>query len=246
MKTVRAFVPALLIAASAPVFAYQAGDIIVRGGVAYVDPKGDSGSIVSPLNAINGIPDPVTVESSSGVTITGTYMFHKNFGVELVGALPFKHDINASGALAAALADAGLGNKVGSTQHLPPTLLLQFYPLDSSSFVQPYVGLGINYTKFFKDDTNDTLATGVGALTGNDVIETGLTLKSSTGVGAEIGADWTLNKQLSLNTSVWYLDIDTKAQIDATLAGGSVVKNAAQFDVTIDPYVYAVGLAYKF
>lgn len=224
MKTVRALVPALLIAASAaPVFAYEAGDIIVRGGAAYVDPNTDA-SADSTLNQ----KDLVEVEGAGGVTLTGTYIFHKNFGVELVGALPFKHDINGDGIL------KGVG-KVGETKHLPPTLLVQFYPLENNTFVQPYVGLGINYTKFFENDTTDALSSALA------LSETSLDLDDSTGLGAEIGADWILDKNLSINTSVWYLDIETTATITTT--GGAKV---TEFDVAIDPLVYAVGLAYKF
>lgn len=224
MKTVRALVPALLIAASAaPVFAYEAGDIIVRGGAAYVSPNTDA-SADSTLNQ----KDLVEVEGAGGVTLTGTYIFHKNFGVELVGALPFQHDIDGDGILK----DVG---KVGETKHLPPTLLLQFYPLESNTFVQPYVGLGINYTKFFENDTTDELSAALG------LAETSLELDDSTGLGAEIGADWLVDKNLSINTSVWYLDIETTATITTT--GGAKV---TEFDVAIDPLVYAVGLSYKF
>ena len=241
MKTVRTLVPALLIAASAPVFAYEAGDIIVRGGVAYVDPNTDAGNINSPFTALNGISDPVEVEASSGVTLTGTYMFHKNFGIELVGALPFQHDINADGTVES----LGL-TKVGETKHLPPTLLVQFYPIETNTFIQPYVGVGVNYTMFFENDTNAEFAEGVAAVLSAPVVDTTLDLDDSTGLGVEIGADWMLDKNLSINTSIWYLDIETTATIDARLADGTVVKDAAEFEVTIDPLVYAVGFAYKF
>lgn len=222
MKTVRALVPALLIAASAPVFAYQAGDMIVRGGVASVNPdtKADADTTL-------GASDLVSVENGNGVTITGTYIFHKNFGVELVAALPFQHDINGDGALAAV-------GKVGETKHLPPTLLVQFYPLENNTFVQPYVGLGFNYTIFFEEDTTEGL---------NDALGLGsssLKLDSSTGLAGEVGADWILNKNLSINTSVWFLDINSTAHINS---GGAEV---TRFDVQIDPLVYAIGAAYKF
>ncbi len=241
MKTVRALVPALLIAASAtPVFAYEAGDIVFRGGAAYVAPNTDAGALDTIVTPIDGVKDAVEVDSAGGVTLTGTYLFHKNFGIEVVGALPFQHDINGDGAL------KGLG-KVGDTKHLPPTVLLQFYPLESNSFVQPYVGVGINYTIFFENDTNDEFAAAVdGLLGGAGVVDTTLDLDDSVGLGLEVGADWALDKNFSVNTSVWYLDIETTATVDARLASGAKVADAAKFDVAIDPLVYAVGIAYKF
>jgi len=54
-------------------------------------------------------------------------------GVELLAALPFEHDIS--------IADGAVN---GKTQHLPPTLTLQYYPLGGTQArVQPYIGAGV-------------------------------------------------------------------------------------------------------
>lgn len=222
-----------------PALAYQAGDVLVRGGIAHVSPDSSMDPVSSPVGALDGLDDIAKVDSGNGVTATVTYLFHKNFGIEVVGALPFRHNIQGDGALASV-------GKIGQTKHLPPTVLLQFYPLDNNQTVMPYVGIGYNYTVFFDNDTNDAFAGAVGDVIGADVTNTTLDLSDSHGIAAEIGADWPVTKQLSLNTSVWYLDINSRAHVDATLASGAEVKDAATFDVQVDPFVFAFGAAWTF
>ena len=51
-----------------------------------------------------------------------------------------------------------------------------------------------------------------------------------------------LGEHWALNAGVWYIDIDTTATVTLKDAGDSKVR----FDVDIDPWVYNVGIAYKF
>ena len=65
----------------------QKGDVILRIGVGVVDPKDDNLEIP---------PAPATVvdvDSGTSATIEGTYMFADRWGVELLAAWPFTHDI---------------------------------------------------------------------------------------------------------------------------------------------------------
>src|SRR5690606_18825332 len=117
--------------AAAPAAAHEAGDWLVKVGVTHIKPKSDNGKVIDDSVGID-------VGSSTRPSFSLTYMATKNVGVELLGAFPFKHDIDA----------AGLGN-IGSTRHLPPTLSLQWHFLPDSK-VQPYVGVGVNYTTFFR------------------------------------------------------------------------------------------------
>lgn len=78
-----------------------------------------------------------TLDSDTQLGLNFAYMLTDQLGVELLAATPFSHDIGTK----------GLGGlKLGSVKHLPPTLSLVYYPLDSKSAFQPYVGAGINYT----------------------------------------------------------------------------------------------------
>lgn len=136
----------LLIAAAfaSPVaMAHQAGDILVRGGLAFVSPQTSSDNVLG--------TGELEIDSNMQLGLTLSYMLTDNWGVELLAATPFSHSVST----------AGLG-EVAKVKHLPPTLMAQYYFGDANSKVRPYVGAGINYTTFFDEE-------GRGALAGTDV-----------------------------------------------------------------------------
>ncbi|AMD02172.1 MULTISPECIES: OmpW/AlkL family protein [Halomonas] len=189
--------------ASSQALAYSEGDFITRVGVAHVDPKSNNGSLA------NGTID-VDVRSDTNLGFTLGYLFHDNFGVELLAALPFKHDIHLDGA------------DIASTKHLPPTLTVQYYPLGGTgSQVQPYAGVGLNYTNFFSEEIEGDAA---------------LDLSSSWGLAGQLGLDVRLDDSWALNAAAWYIDIDTDASLDGTDIG----------KVSIDPWVFMAGISYRF
>ncbi|HAZ98227.1 MAG TPA: hypothetical protein DCX04_02855 [Halomonas sp.] len=193
---------AATLAASSQAFAYGAGDIFTRVGVAKVAPKSDNGSLAGGAFAVD-------VQDKTGLAFTLGYRFHDKVGVELLAALPFEHDIALN------------GDHLASTKHLPPTLTLQYYPLGGSeSPVQPYVGAGINYTRF----SDERLAIGE------------LELDDAWGAAAQVGVDLLIDEHWALNAAAWYLDIDTDAKINGAAAG----------TVVIDPMVVMAGLSYRF
>ena len=135
----------LALAIAAPIAqAHQAGDIIVRAGAITVDPHEDSGNIDhAVLGKVAGSGAPLNSDTQLGLNFA--YMVTDNFGIELLAATPFSHDVGVKGMPGAF---AGLNGKLGSLKHLPPTISAVYYPLDKSSAFQPYVGVGINYTWF--------------------------------------------------------------------------------------------------
>ena len=71
-----------------------------------------------------------------------------------------------------------------------------------------------------------------------------LDLDDSFGLAGQVGVDIPFSDRWSFNIGVWYIDIETKAEITAKAAGEEVTK--VKFDVDIDPWVYNVGVAYRF
>ena len=153
------------------------------------------------------------VGNDTQLGLTFSYMLTDNWGVELLGATPFSHSVST----------AGLG-EVAKVKHLPPTLVAQYYFGNAQSKVRPYVGAGINYTFFFDEE-------GRGALDGDKV-----KASDSWGLAAQAGLDMAVTENLFVNTSIWYMDIDT----DVTVNGGSAIKTS------IDPVGVMVGLGYRF
>lgn len=218
----------LAIALTAPLaHAYKAGDIIVRAGAVTVDPHESSSNIwVGALNT--DVPGTkATLDSNTQLGLTGTYMITDKVGIELLAATPFSHSVGVKGMPGPF---AGLNGKLADIKHLPPTLSAVYYPLDSSSAFQPYVGLGLNYTWFF--DTELTSAAEGKGFSGFD-------LKDSWGLAGQVGMDYMLTDNLLFNAHVRYIDIETTG---TTSFGGREVK----VDVDVDPWVYMVALGYKF
>lgn len=208
-----------LAVASPAALAHKEGDIIVRAGAVTVDPHEDSGEI-----NVGGVPQggtKATLDSDTQLGLNFAYMLTDHVGIELLAATPFSHDVGTK----------GLGGlKLGSIKHLPPTLSAVYYPMESGSVFQPYVGLGLNYTWFFDTELTSE-AEGQGF--------NGLDMDDSWGLAYQVGADYMLTDNLMLNAQVRYIDIDTTG---TTYAGPTKV----EVDVDVDPFVYMVGLGYKF
>lgn len=229
--------------------AYEAGDIIIRAGAAIVDPN-ESSSEINLTDIGNAVGTEVGVDSDVQFGISFSYMLNQDFGVELLAATPFGHNIYGKGVL------SGVGN-LGKTKHLPPTINLNYYPNDNGSKFQPYFGLGLNYTTFFDTSANGTLnsdatiqalatlanvpSVTVAALTG--VRNTDIEMDDSFGLAFQLGFDYQLTESIGFNAAYWRADIDTEATI-TTLTDAGPIK--ATVDVDIDPSVYMVGLSYKF
>jgi len=176
--------------------AANASDWIVRVGGHYVDPKSDNHEVVS-------------VDSGQSLTFNATYMLSPNWGVELLAAWPFSHDITLN-------AD---GSKVAETKHLPPTLSLQYHFLPDGR-IRPYVGAGLNATLFFDEKTT-------GALAGTE-----LSLDDSFGVAAQLGVDFALSDDWMLNLDARWIDIDTGARLDG-VGIGSVAIDPYAFGISV-------------
>ena len=215
------FTASLLALAVAAPFAnaFEAGDIVVRAGAITVDPHEDSSEI-----SAGGVDLPgtaATLDSDTQLGLNFMYMATDNIGIELLAATPFTHTVGTK----------GLGGlKLGELKHLPPTLSAVYYPLDKSSAFQPYAGIGINYTWFFDTElSSEAEAAGFN----------GLDVDDSWGLAYQLGMDYMLTDNVMLNAQVRYIDIDTTA---TTYLGAAKV----DVDVDVDPFVYMVGLGYKF
>jgi len=168
-------------------FALGQGDLLVRIGLSNVSPDDSSGGF-------SGSPTiGVAVAADSKPSITLAYMLKDNIGIELLGAVPFEHDLTATGSLT---------TKVATTKQLPPTLSVLYY-FDTKSHLRPYASVGVNYTTFF--DVNTT-----GALAG-----TTLSLDDSWGLAAQVGVDYDISADWYLNASVRYINIETVARSSA-------------------------------
>ncbi len=200
---------AAIFTVSAPALALDQGDWIARVGVSQVKPDTDSDT--APISG-----GQVDVDDGTSLSINVGYMLTNNIAIDVLAAWPFKHDITGVGALAPA-------GKVAETKQLPPTVSLQYHFQPKAS-IRPYVGAGINYTKFFS--IKETASLG-GAK---------LTLDDSWGLAAQAGVDFDINKKWFANVDVRYIQIETEA--NSTVTG--------TFDVQIDPWVVGLHIGTTF
>ncbi|AAZ19176.1 probable outer membrane protein, OmpW family [Psychrobacter arcticus 273-4] len=190
-------------------FAVPAGTWTVAAGAHYVDPKSDNGTLNNGLS--------VDVDGDVRPTISGEYFIANNVGVELLAAIPFHHDFTLNDA-------TGKEILTGKTQHLPPTLSLQYHFDDYNlpMNVKPFIGVGVNYTTFFKEKLNQP---------GAD-----LKLDDNVGIAGHIGLDIPFAPTEAFRIDARYMDIKTDATLNGTDIG----------EIDISPWVYGVAFVKQF
>jgi len=187
-------------------FAVPAGTWSIAAGAHYVDPKSDNGTLDNGLS--------VDVDDDIRPTISGEYFIANNVGIELLAAIPFHHDIT--------LTDANGDTVDGKTQHLPPTLSLQYHfdGYNTPMNLKPFVGVGVNYTTFFEEK----VALG------------DLELDDSVGVAGHVGLDIPFAPTEAFRIDARYMDIKTDAKLDGNDIG----------EVDISPWVYGIAFVKQF
>nr|WP_298133682.1 OmpW family outer membrane protein [uncultured Pseudoxanthomonas sp.] len=204
-KTLIPVAIALALGAAVPAFAQSKGDWTLGIGAHQVNPTSGNGSLA-------GGTLPLDIDSDVKPTITFEYFLRDNLGLEVLAALPFKHDIAVDGV-----------GTVGSTKHLPPTVSLQYH-FNRQGRVSPFLGAGLNYTTFFSEDTQGTLA------------GTHLKLEDSWGLAAHAGLDIKVSERGAVRVDARWIDIDTDVKVDGADLGTA----------NIDPLVYGVAYVLTF
>ncbi|MDP1673298.1 MAG: OmpW family outer membrane protein [Burkholderiales bacterium] len=193
------WLPALLaLSMVAGVVQAAQGDWLARARIININP--DASSSALNLNA----------STETTLELDFTYFLTRSIGLELILATK-KHEITSA------------GTKIGSVALLPPTLTLQYHFAPDSASFRPYVGAGINYTRFYD----------INLLAGAATVD-----KSSWGGALQLGVDIPLNKTFFLNIDLKKIWIDTDVKLTATGA------TAANFK--INPLVLGVGVGMKF
>lgn len=118
-----------------------------------------------------------------------------------------------------ALGDVDLGH----VSLLPPTITAQWHFLPHQRF-NPYVGAGINYTFFYDSKSGDA-----------DKVS----YDDTFGWALQIGADYNVGDGWFVNVDVKKLFINT----DVTVAAAGTTLKA---DVDIDPWIFGLGVGYRF
>ncbi|RUO25939.1 hypothetical protein CWE09_04220 [Aliidiomarina minuta] len=208
----------------------------VNVGPIWVAPDSSSSNL-DVIEQVAGLPEGSTeasVNNNTQLGLTIDYRFTPNWGVQLIAATPFSHDIKVKGS-------AIDGLNIGDTKHLPPTLLAQYYFDTGSDRVQPFVGLGLNYTTFFSESVHSDLTGALqdlGVTTDSDTVS--LSLKDSFGFALQVGINIKFTDNLGAHLMVSKMDIETTGRVRVN---GNTIQSV---DVQIDPVVAMAGLRWNF
>jgi outer membrane protein len=166
-----------------------------------------------------GVPPGADAETGDATTLLLTYerLFTPNIGVELVIGIPPKIKAKATGTV------AFLGDDILSARNVAPTLIVNYHFGSEGDRFRPYLGAGINYTKF--TDVKSRLAPDV-------------KLGDSTGLVIQAGLDYAIDKNWGVFGSI--ARVDTKSKL---VAAGSTVLTT---EIDFRPVTYSLGLSYKF
>lgn len=199
----------LLGLSAATAFAAQ-GDILVRARAIHISPDVKTDKTLSALK--------VDVDSQTVPELDFTYMITDNIGAELILGTA-RHEVKSS-----------LGS-LGKVNHLPPTLTLQYHFAPEAT-IRPYVGAGINYTRFYNDDLDKITPLSVE--------------KNSWGYALQVGADVAVNKDWFVNVDVKKLMIKTDVTSVNAVPALGVTAGQNLGTLKINPWVFGVGVGTKF
>lgn len=176
-----------LLASASGIVAAQTPDDpwVLRFGAHVVDPKSNNGHLAGMQAKVGDSVRP---------TISIEYLLDQHWGVEALGAVPFKHRVKLDGAHSA------------TVRQLPPVLGVNYHFLPQATW-SPFVGLGINYTHFYD-------AKAAGGIRGDK-----LSLGDSWGAAAHAGIDVRLSSRWLVTADVRWIDIDSKVKLNGARIG---------------------------
>ena len=230
-----ALLGAALLAAAPAARADDGGVNTVYVGVAY-------------LQAHSSLPDLSGMNTPPGLNL--------NVGNAATLGLGFVHDFNGhwSGELAlgypprvrtdamgVAWNAVGIAPGTGITDvHLQsPTVFVNYHPFGVHHRIDPYVGLGVNYTRFTDTTALNSLQNAIGP--------TQIHLSDSWGAAAHVGLQYHFDRRWSLVGSIAVADVQSDLTSTTFLRGGSsVVVMQGKTHINFHPIVYTVAIGYSF
>jgi outer membrane protein len=182
----------------------EAGDWYVHLGATHVNPTGNAGDLA-------GGALTARIDSDAQLGLVIGRRLNDRLSLELLAATPFRHTVSLNGAEAL------------DFKHLPPTLSV-VYAFAPEQRVNPFLGVGLNYTWTFGESER-------GPLAGTDV-----SLGNSFGLAAQAGLVFRVAERWQLVLDARWMDIDARVRVN-----GDDVGTAA-----VNPLVMGLHLAYTF
>ena len=230
MKTTRLLLASLLAAsASASALAQQN---TIKLGFSNVQPHAHTSDFVAGRFTPSGIS--LDVLNKNTAFFSYTREINDKWDVELALGAPPTHDIvlkinNPSLPGSAQALNGQIGAKV---RQVAPTVFANYKFLEKSSPLRPFIGFGINFTRF--DNTSSTAAGN--ALNGG---ATSISLEDSVGLALQGGVSYQITPQWSLSASLATARV--KSKITTNTLG---IERSA--DISFKPRVFTLSVGYSF
>jgi outer membrane protein len=154
-----------------------------------------------------------------------------HFSAELDGGIPPKFNVYAKGPATVGSVPYN-GVTLASAHSFTPAAFVNYNFLDTSNPWQPYIGLGVNYTNFYK----------ISSTSGNNAINGGYTmlgLSDSWGVAGHVGLRYRIQDHWSVNFAVTMADV--KSNLTTDTYG---VRRGTTIDFRPTVFILSVGYSY--
>lgn len=208
-----------------------AQDNVLKAGVTRYDTHSKtSGLSTSPAIPTLAGSDAVTTDATT-VIVVYERTLTPNVGAELVLGWPPRIDAEATGPLAALTAQLGASNAVLSAKNVAPTVLVNYYFGGAADTWRPYVGGGINYTRF----------TGIRS----SLPTSRLKMSDSWGPAVQAGVNYAVSRDWGLFGSIARVWVKSDVEADVNLPGVPVPVTV-QTTVDFRPWTYSAGVFYRF
>ena len=203
----------------------------VKLGISNVQPHSSTSDFSGPFT-----PPGISLEVRNKTTPFFSYTreIDDQWNVELALGLPPEHDIALKFNNAALPGSAqALSGQVGAkVRQVAPTLFVNYKFLEKTSPWRPFVGVGVNYTRF--DKTGSTPAGN--ALNGG---ATSISLEDSVGLALQGGVTYQITNQWSVSAALATARV--KSKITTNTLG---IERSA--DIKFNPRVFTVAVGYSF
>ncbi|WP_078085975.1 OmpW/AlkL family protein [Microbulbifer mangrovi] len=268
MRTKSLLLPLAIAAAGAtsPAFAdFNGGDFIVRVGAAYMDTDDSVFSestviqVVDPNDPDAFIPveigDSLNLDDDTTWFINGTFFVADHWAVELYHMNSADLEADYDTYAISDDFDFRSSDSLGDFETNVTSLFVDWYPVCVESWVQPYIGIGVNYTDIEQDFLRPVFREDVVNANGRvvDRVNRGLVnFGSSWGWTAQVGIDIEFGRDANwlFNASAMYVDADPEIEVgvdDVVLSNGIVLDTIRyKDDLEYDSWIFNLGVGYKF
>ncbi len=178
-------------------------------------------------------PDGINIRVGNVTTAYLTYVRHldDNWGIELAGGIP--PTVKTYGKGPATVGSVPFnGQEVATAKWFSPSVLVDYRFLTSASALRPFVGVGFNYTRFYRLDSTPAGDAANGG-------PTRVRLSSSFGPAGTVGASYQITREISVLASFSLARVNSNYRSDTA----GVIRTT---EIHFNPRAFVLAAAYSF